>query len=101
MTCTIPIDVQLRQLAALETGWHDGDGVPISTLTLMEAGRRLREHMASVGVLPFIYPCTDGGILVEWDDNEGGHFKIAPIEPLLTREEFAHVMAQLRAEDDE
>jgi hypothetical protein len=100
MKCSLTLEEQLLALSGVQAGWLDGEGLAISTLTLMETGRRVREHLKTTGIMPFLYPTEDGGVSAEWDEDGGGHFKIDSIAPLLTATQAAHALRDDDGDDE-
>lgn len=60
------IHARLYELASLRDGWHDGQGKEITRLALNTA-----LAIGSNEPHPYIYPMPDGGISLEWDDDDG------------------------------
>ena len=61
------IQEQVEQLAAMEAGWHDGDGEAMDPATLAKAAEMaLLAAPAIPSYRPWLVPCFDGSIQVEW-----------------------------------
>lgn len=74
---------RLAELAALQPGWYDGDGQPMSRQTLATARRLVTALPHALGPI-HIYPTVAGGIELEWRDYTGTHsIEIDPDQTLL------------------
>lgn len=78
------IDERIDQLAALQAGWWDGSGEPI-TAPVLAAARTLAYQLTDVTVR--IYPTEDGGVTLEWSD--GPHLIALEITANLRAEAMA------------
>lgn len=60
---------RINELSGLKPGWLNGEGEPPSTTVLTAAGR-LADAIPVRGDRPRIYPTPEGGMNLEWrDDN--------------------------------
>ncbi len=60
---------KLIELSLLENNWNSYGGKPITKLALVRADLLLKALQAIQAVEPFICPCNDGGIQLEWHRN--------------------------------
>lgn len=72
MTAATRIWARLDELMALQPGWLDGEGVPPGPGVAAQAAR-IAESIANWATPPRIYPTPDGGIELEWDDDNLNH----------------------------
>lgn len=70
-------DQAIDNLMKLERGWDSYNGAPITV-----AARRTARHLITVA--PYVVPCSDGGIQLEWHE-EGVDFEVC-IKPDGTQE---------------
>jgi hypothetical protein len=60
------LDDRLDQLASLEAGWLDGDGVPPDGVVIARARRILADLMSFEVPRPRVFPTAEGGVQAEW-----------------------------------
>lgn len=58
---------RLAELAALEEGWHDGEGRAPNPAQLQWLQSLWGSPQAHSWPAPFLYPTLEGGVLLEWD----------------------------------
>jgi hypothetical protein len=68
----ISLDNRLDELASLDPGWLDGDGLRPDALVLMRARRILADLLAFEVPRPRVFATPEGGVQAEWtiDDHE-------------------------------
>lgn len=75
---------QLATLAALEPGWHDGEGAAYDPERLVWLSERLGAVLSQHAVPPpYVYPAPDGSVALEWS---GEAWEVAVTVDLETRE---------------
>jgi hypothetical protein len=60
------LDSRLADLAALSSGWLDGEGVPPTHAALRKADSMLAELLTLGAPRPRLYPTLEGGVEAEW-----------------------------------
>ncbi|MCR2816484.1 hypothetical protein [Microbacterium jiangjiandongii] len=65
-----PWGERLARFAALATGWDEGEGKQISTMSLETAQVILHAIEESGTKLPGVFPTAEGGVLLEWTSLE-------------------------------
>ena len=77
------IEERLQHLAGLPPGWDSYGGLPISPQVIETARAVIREITAAGGNLPmpYIAPCGDGTLSVEWAMPDGSEL-IVDVPPL-------------------
>lgn len=63
---TIGLSDRLKQLEQLEDGWHDEQKSLSVTSRALGVGRALIEVVDSKGLLIYLYPTVEGGLIFEW-----------------------------------
>jgi hypothetical protein len=64
------LDDRLDQLASLEPGWLDGEGVPPDAMVITRARRILADLMSFEVPRPRVFPTPEGGVQAEWTVHE-------------------------------
>lgn len=62
---------RLTELSRLEDGWLDGEGKKLSVDALREAS--ILGPVLPSDVALHVYPTEAGGVVLEWNDQHGGH----------------------------
>jgi hypothetical protein len=63
----LDIDARIQNLAELEAGWLDGEGIALDRDGLIRFSRVLKSAVESEGLSrPFLYPTPEGGVQAEW-----------------------------------
>jgi len=68
------VDSRFRELAGLDEGWLDGEGVPLANAALESARTTVAELLRREAPMPRLYPTPEGGVQAEWT---AGHYEIS------------------------
>jgi hypothetical protein len=60
---------KLEELRKLESNWDSYGGKPITELALEKTDLLLKALLGIQAVEPFVCPCSNGGIQLEWHRN--------------------------------
>jgi len=60
---------KLMELSLLKDNWDSYGGKPMAELALAEANHFINAFKAIGAVDPFICPCSNGGVQLEWHRN--------------------------------
>jgi len=73
------LDHRLDELASLEPGWLDGEGIPPDAVVIARARRILADLMSFEVPRPRVFPTPEGGVQAEW--TVGDHEISVTFEP--------------------
>ena len=62
-----PLVMQFEELAQIEAGWYEGQGIAPDMNKLKTIAQKLMDFYPEHLLLPTIIPMQDGNLLLEWD----------------------------------